>query len=175
MFTLFNSLHCCSLICPANHHSRRPKSIHGEMLSWTPWDSSGLESCFMHHIIGSQPWWQFLVVTPGGYDIKGWTTILGRSREKSALCHMGSLRCVRLLKMIFPYFSLKLLERCNGNRWREGHIFHQVGFLCAALIVCVSDAWMYVVWKGYLLAAICNAFSFSQAEKQHYKLKWGIN
>lgn len=65
---------------------------------------------FIHHIVGNQPCWKFPLVTPTGYHVKGWTELPGRNREKPSLWHVGSLECVRLLKVIFPCFSLKLLE-----------------------------------------------------------------
>lgn len=135
MFTLFNSLHCCSLICPANHHSRRAKTLHGEMLSWTPWDCSGLESCFHH-------WEAALLKIPGGNTKGLWNKRLNNNtwKEWREICSVpyGKFKMCQVVKDDIPIFFIEASRgRCNGNRWTEGHIFHQVGFLCVALIVCV--------------------------------------
>lgn len=165
MFTLFNSLHCCSLICPANHHSRKAKTLHGEMLSWTPWDSSGLESCFHH-------WEAALLKIPGGNTKGLWNKRLNKNtwKEQREICSVpyGKFKMCQVVKDDIPIFFIEASRgRCNGNRWTEGHIFHQVGFLCVALIVCVcvSDAWVYVVWKGYLLCCYIQCIQFFTGRK----------
>lgn len=165
--------HCCSLICPANHHSRKAKTIHGEMLSWISWDFSGgdvkldIVGCLRVRTTFHAPhhWESALLKIPSGNTKGLWYKRLNNTtwKEQREICSVpyGKFKMCQVVKDdILVFFIEAFRGSCNGNRWTEERIFHQVGFLCVASVVCASNDCIYVVWKGYLLCCYIQCISF---------------
>lgn len=120
-----------------------------EMLSWTSWDFSGLESNSVHSTLGmgpmeNSPWWHRWVMM--------WKAEQCAGKDRREICSVayGKFKIRQVINdNIPPFFTEAFRGTCDGKRRAEEHIIYQVGFFRVASIMCVYQMSAYALheWK----------------------------
>lgn len=131
----------------------------------------------------SHHWELALLKIPSGNTSGLWCERLNNNtwKEQREICSgaYGKFKMCQVVKDDIPVFFIEAFRStCNGNRWTEERIVHQVGFLCVTLMMCVYQITAYVLYKKnspvMLLLNTHHISFFHRLKNSSYKLKWGV-